>query len=136
MLSSRTTRSRPRRRGVLSMELVFVLPILMALLMGLLEFSLLFFARADVAEACRAGARKGTLHGATWQTVEQEVRRTLSPRLQQQMQVIADVNVPSGQMVNVSIRVPMHAASPDLLWPAGFSLDGRDLYCETHMAKE
>lgn len=136
MLSSRTTRSRPRRRGVLSMELVFVLPILMALLMGLLEFSLLFFARADVAEACRAGARKGTLHGATWQTVEQEVRRTLSPRLQQQMQVIADVNVPSGRMVNVSIRVPMHTASPDLLWPAGFSLDGRDLYCETHMAKE
>lgn len=136
MHSQRTTRFRPRRRGVLSMELVFVLPILMALLMGLLEFSLLFFARADVAEACRAGARKGTLHGATWQTVEDEIRRTLSPRLQQQMQVITDVNVPSGQMVNVSIRVPMNAASPDLLWPVGFSLDGRDLYCETHMAKE
>ena len=136
MHASRTTRRRPGRRGVLSMELVFTLPILGLLLMGLLEFSLLFFARADVAEACRAGARKGTLHGATWQTVEDEVRRTLSPRLQQQMQVISDVNVPSGEMVHVSIRVPMDAASPDLLWPAGFSLDGRDLYCESHMAKE
>jgi hypothetical protein len=118
------------------MELVLTLPILGILLMGLLEFSLLFFARADVAEACRAGARKATLHGATWQTVEDEVRRTLSPRLGQQMQVIADLNVPSGEMVHVAVRVPMNAASPDLLWPVGYSLDGRDLYCESHMAKE
>ncbi len=118
------------------MELVFTLPILGLLLMGLLEFSLLFFARADVAEACRAGARKGTLHGATLESVEDEVRRTLSPRLQQQMEVLADINVTSGDMVHVAVRVPMSNASPDLLWPAGFSLEGRYLYCETHMAKE
>ena len=136
MHSVRTTRRRSRRRGVLSMELVFTLPILGLLLMGLLGFSLLFFARADVADACRAGARKATLHGATAQAVEDEIRRTLSPRLQQQMEVSADLNVRSGAMVQVAVRVPMSSASPDLLWPAGFSLDGRYLYCETRMAKE
>jgi hypothetical protein len=136
MHPARTIRRRSRRRGVLSMELVFTLPILGMLLMGLLEFSLLFFARADVAEACRAGARKGTLHGATLESVEDEIRRTLSPRLQQQMEVLADINATSGDMVHVAVRLPMSSASPDLLWPAGFSLDGRYLYCETHMAKE
>ena len=136
MHSARTIRRRTRRRGVLSMELVFTLPILGLLLMGLLEFSLLFFARADVADACRAGARKGTLHGATAESVEDEIRRALSPRLQQQLEVFADINVPSGEMVQVAVRVPMNTVSPDLLWPVGFSLEGRDLYCETNMAKE
>lgn len=136
MHSTRTTRRRSRRRGVLSMELVFTLPILGLLLMGLLEFSLLFFARADVADACRAGARKGTLHGATAESVEDEIRRALSPRLQQHLEVFADINVTSGEMVQVAVRLPMSSASPDLLWPAGFSLDGRYLYCETQMAKE
>jgi hypothetical protein len=30
----------------------------------------------------------------------------------------------------------MAAASPDLLWLIGYSLQGRDLYCETRMTRE
>ena len=41
-----------------------------------------------------------------------------------------------GEIVTVAVRVPMSTASPDLLWPIGFSLRGRSLYCETRMAKE
>lgn len=133
----RSPRSKPvRRRGVLSMELVFTLPILGVLLAGLLEFSLVFFARADMAQACRAGARKATLYGVTQQDVEAEVRRVLTPRLHAGLQVLADMQVRTGEPVTVAVRAPMSAAAPDLLWPIGFSLEGRDLYCETRMVKE
>lgn len=127
---------RVRRRGVLSMELVFTLPILGALLAGLLEFSLLFFARADVVEACRAGARKATLHGATQHDVEAEVRRVLAPRLQTGLVVETNLNARTGELVTVAVSTPMAVAAPDLLWPIGFTLEGRDLYCQTRMAKE
>ncbi|RLS54151.1 MAG: hypothetical protein DWH91_12600, partial [Planctomycetota bacterium] len=53
-----------RRRGILSAELLLTLPILIVLLFGLLEFSLLFFARGDVVDASRAGARAARIFGA------------------------------------------------------------------------
>ena len=118
------------------MELVFTLPILGVLLLGLLEFALLFFARADIVEASRAGARKATLHGVTQQDIEAEVRRVLAPRLQSAMQVDVDLPANSGDVVTVAVRTPMSSASPDLLWPIGFTLDGRELYSQTRMVKE
>jgi hypothetical protein len=118
------------------MELVLTLPILGLLLLGLLEFSLVFFARADVVEACRAGARKATLHGTTQQDVENEVRRVLAPGLQNDLRVDADLEAESGELVTVAVSTPMSDAAPDLLWPIGFSLNGRQLHCETRMVKE
>lgn len=128
--------TRRRRRGVLSLELVLTLPILGVLLLGLFEFSLLFFARADVVEACRAGARKATLRGVSADDVDAEVRSVLDPRLQSGLEVMADLPEQTGALVTVAVRVPMSAAAPDLLWPVGFSLDGQYLACETRMAKE
>jgi Flp pilus assembly protein TadG len=118
------------------MELVLTLPILATLLFGLFEFSLLFFARAEVVEACRAGARQATLHGATRDDVESDVRAALSPQLQQGLEVGAVLDGDSGDMVTVAVRVPMSSAAPDLLWPVGFSLEGRHLQCTTTMARE
>ena len=128
--------TRRRRRGVLTMELVLTLPILGILLMGLFEFSLLFFARADVVAACRAGARKATLHNATIADIEEEVWRSLPQHLLRAATVNADLDAAPGDLVTVGVRVPMSSASPDLLWPIGFGLEGRNLYCETRMAKE
>ncbi len=118
------------------MELVLTLPILATLLFGLFEFSLLFFARAEVVEACRAGARKATLHGATLSDVEADVRSALSPRMERGLEVAAELEGESGDLVTVAVRVPMSSAAPDLLWPIGFSLGGRNLQCVTTMAKE
>jgi hypothetical protein len=42
----------------------------------------------------------------------------------------------TGDVVAVGIRVPMRMAAPDLLWPIGVGLAGRDLYSETRMIKE
>jgi hypothetical protein len=120
----------------MSMELVLVLPILATLLLGMFEFSMLFFARSEVVDACRAGARKGTLPGATIEVIEAEVLAGLSPRLRMGAEVAVESGAYTGDPVIVAVRVPMAAASPDLLWPIGFSLRGRYLASESRMTKE
>lgn len=135
MLRTKSTNRRPRR-GVLSMELVLTLPILLVLLFGLLEFSLLFFARGDVVDASRAGVRAARLHGATEESVEDQVRYSLGSRLAPQARVITQLGEKTGDEVRVTVQVPMTAAAPDLLWMVGYSLKGRDLLCETRMVKE
>ena len=124
------------RRGVLSMELLLTLPILGVLLMGLFEFSLLFFAQGDIAEACRAGARRAAVQGATVEDVEAEVVNHLSPRLQQCVHVDADCGEHPGDVVAVAVKAPMGAAAPDMLWCIGFSLQGQNFQCESRMRKE
>ena len=131
-----THRSRSKRRGILSAELLLTLPILTILLFGLLEFSLLFFARGDVVEASRAGARAARLYGATQESVEAEVRYSLGGRLAPRAQVRAELGHKTGDDVSVVVDVPMAAAAPDLLWLIGYSLKGRQLICETRMARE
>lgn len=125
-----------RRGGILSMELVLTLPILMIVLMGLFEFTMLFYSRSLIVEASRVGARKASLPGSTAESVEDEVRLVLNPRLQTGMQVQVDVGSYSGDVVMVSVQTPMTSACPDLLWPIGLSLNGRNLYSETRMIRE
>lgn len=118
------------------MELVLTLPILFVVLMAMFEFALLFMGRSVVIESCRAGVRHGTLHGATRESVEAEVRRVLSPNLQQGMKVHYLPASRSGEIVKLAVHVPMKSVSPDLLWGIGFGLEGRDLICEARMVKE
>ena len=124
------------RSGVLSMELVLTLPILFVVLLGLFEFTMLFYSRSLVVEASRVAARKASLPGATDEAIEAEVRRVLSPTLQTGLQIGVDLGDRSGDLVVVSIEVPMSSASPDLLWPIGVGLNGRNLYSETRMVRE
>ncbi len=118
------------------MELVLVLPILLMLLLGMFEFSLLFFARGDVVDASRAGARRAAMPGVS----EQEVREDVLSSLPESLRMAAEVSVQggayTGDPVLVTVRVPMQAAAPDLLWPIGFGLQGRTLLSETWMVKE
>ncbi len=125
-----------RARGVLSMELVLTLPILLMVLLGLFEFTWLFYSRSLVVEASRAGARKGTLAGVAAAAVDAEVRRVLPPRFHTGLAVTADLGEHSGDLVRVAVTVPMAVAAPDLLWPIGIGLNGRNLYSETSMVRE
>jgi Flp pilus assembly protein TadG len=118
------------------MELVLTLPILGIVLLGLLEFTILFFARSTVVEACRAGARLATLPFTSVEAVEAQVLQLLGPRLQQGVQVTVQPGLRSGDVVTVAVRVPMSMAAPDLLWPIGYSLQGQDVYAELSMVKE
>jgi hypothetical protein len=130
------TPARELRRGVLSMELVLTLPILGLVLIALFQFTLLFYSRGQIVEASRIGARRATLNGATVEEIEAEVRRVLSPALQQGLMVHAELGERSGDLVTVGVEVPMYAAAPDLLWPIGLGLQGRNLYAETRMVRE
>ena len=125
-----------KRSGMLSAELVMVLPILFIVLFGLFEFALLFTARGELSEASRVAARKATIPGVTHDTVEQEIRKVLSPRLQRTMEVSIDQGQRSGDVVTVAIACDMNSASPDLLWPIGYSLKNRKIYEVTKMIRE
>ena len=125
-----------KRRGVLSMELAITLPIFGLLLMGLFEYSLLFAARGDVVDACRAGCRRATLTFATPEDVEEQVRSSLGSKLGPGAIIESELGEYTGDEVVVTVRVPMSAASPDMLWPIGFGLRDRELSCQSRMVKE
>lgn len=121
---------------MLSAELVMTLPLFGIILAGLFEFALLFQARGELAEATRAGARLASLPGVTTNQVEDEVRRVLSPRLQATMDLAVEPGRRTGDVVTVAIAINMNSASPDLLWPIGYSLKNRQLYQTTRMIRE
>jgi len=129
-------KNQTKRTGFLSMELALVLPIFGIVMFGLLEFTLLFYARADVVEASRIGARLATLPGVTQQNIEQEVLKILPPQLGQGAVIQAEMGEHSGDIVMVAVSIPMTLASPNLLWPVGYDLKGQNLYSETRMIKE
>ena len=118
------------------MDLALVLPILGILLLGLLEFTLLFYARSSVVEASRAGARAATRVGSDQTQIEREAGLVLFPTLRQGLQIELAGGTHSGDPVTVAVQVPMKLASPDLLWVVGYSLQGRYLYAESTMIKE
>lgn len=132
---STTSRSR-RRRGFLSAELVFTLPVLAIILFGLFEFSMLFFARGQIAQATRIGARKATLPGVDTLDIEDSVEKALPARLRRSCEVRVEPGYRSGDVVTVSVAVRMNACSPDLLWPIGYSLKNRQIYHTTRMIRE
>lgn len=125
-----------RRRGILTIEMILVLPILFIVLMAVFEFSLLFFARSSVVQSSRAAARHASLGVTDQAQLEQLVNQILSPGLQQNHEVYVIPATRAGEITTVGIRVPMASAAPDLLWPVGFSLQGRYLAEETSVVRE
>ena len=129
-------RPKSRRRGLMSFELVLTLPVLGIVLFGLFEFSLLFFARGDMVEAARLGARKASLPGVTVDDVEDAVAQLLPANLRSTLQVSVTQGEHTGDAVTVEVWAAMHSASPDLLWPIGISLQDQQLYAVAHMIRE
>ena len=129
-------KKRPQRNGIMSMELVLTLPLLMLVLFAVFEYSLLFYARGDVVEASRIGARAASYPGASVEMIEQSVVEALGPQLGQDANVYTQLGEFSGDGVVVVVKVPMTAAAPDLLWPIGFGLRGRYLISKTYMEME
>lgn len=134
--SLRQTLPAGHRRGSMTMELLITLPILFVLLLGIFEFSFLMYARSDVVQAARAGARLGTLNGVEDEDVRIEVGRALAGKFQSVYQVQSSMGTQTGDDVIVTVRVPMSAAAPNLLWPLGYNIRGRDLIAESRMVKE
>lgn len=72
--------SRPpaSRRGAVSVEFAFVLPIVFTFALGMVEYMNAEYLRQGVAEAAYEGARQGIVRGATAEEVESATERKLN----------------------------------------------------------
>ncbi|MBS0265048.1 MAG: pilus assembly protein [Planctomycetes bacterium] len=125
-------RSAAHRRGYITAELIFVIPILMALLLAIVEFGLLLIASERIqlaaATACRVGTQPSADPTEQGLAVEEAVHVALgNTALATNALVLFTPGAAPGDFVTVQIDVPMSAASPDLLAMFGFSLKDRFL---------
>lgn len=127
----------PGRRGaILSMELVLILPIFLMLILSMAEFSLLMSARTRVCDAARQGSRMLCLGGQSPEQIRSQLTAILGAGMGRQCQIVIQPAAGPGDLANVQIRVPMHCATPDLLWMTGFSVRNRYLEADAPMVME
>lgn len=130
-----------RRRGTVALELLFVLPILMTVLLGTVELSLWLTAQQSVSLASREAARVAAI-GGTQSDVEATVRLVLGDVRFARATVIAILTDESGlplepgAPVTVNVRLPAAVVVPDLLVFAGLSIRKLYLVGQTVMRKE
>lgn len=136
---------RQRRRGILTFELLLILPILLLLVLAMVQFSLTLHARQQLVAASREGCRIAAIGGDLGE-VERTIRRTLgNGRLAEAdieltdeagSPIVAGQAVPSGDAVAVWLRIPTTAVVPDLLRFMGYSIKGEELVARTLMRRE
>ena len=135
-------RGRARRAGaVFSLELLLVLPILMIVVFGLVELSLLLMGMQRVQSASSVACQIGTLP-ATDVAAQEQAMEAAAENVLGTADMIAgysmqrELGLYTGDPVVVQITVPMTAAAPDLLKIIGFSLEGRELTAHMQMCKQ
>lgn len=122
------------------LELILVLPLLIVLACGVLEFAMLLMASQAVHAAASVGAREASLPGASQTSVNKAVQRAVrdwnfSPFLQEidiringtPTQDIPLVYAVTGDSISVTVSVPATAAVPDLLKYIGLSISSQNL---------
>ncbi len=134
VLSQKGTRRRPGIGGrpgyVNIVELLFVLPLLLVLLLAMAEFSMILTTQTRLAAAARDGAREAATGGSPRQ-VRQAVQRVLGEEQMRHARVLIrpeyDEEAPllPGEAVEVRVELDAKGALPDLLSFAGFSLRGK-----------
>ncbi len=132
---------RGRRAGTVAVELILVLPILLSLLLGMVEYGMYLAANQQVTTASREGARVAALGGT-----EAEVRQAVAQFLgagnlsnaTAQVFFIAQAGQPavSGDAVQVIVSLPVTQAVPDLLAAFGISLQNQTIVASTVMRRE
>ncbi|MBN2474990.1 MAG: pilus assembly protein [Pirellulales bacterium] len=122
--TSRPTPGKPNTRGgVLSLELVVVLPILLLVLLAVIQFSTYLLATQAIQAAALVGAREATLPGATEERVHAAVHRALKgwrfeDRLGDDGVAITPENwqdLRSGESVGVLVRIDANQAAMNSL---------------------
>ena len=150
-LPPRTNRTRPaagtivrraRRRGVLTLELVILLPFLLVVLLAVVQSSTYLLATQAVQAATLVGARQATLPSANEEKVTQAVRRALGSwrfRSDAVVSIRPDhwQNLPSGRCVAVTVKVDAaRAAFNGLGMVPGLDLKGKQIRAQYVMRKE
>lgn len=94
------------RAGVVSVEMVFVIPVVLVLFFGLWEWSRVEMIKHVCQNACFEGARFGTLPGSTPTETESEVQKVLDIYFVKDATIDATFNAGTGEST-VSVSIPM-----------------------------
>jgi Flp pilus assembly protein TadG len=126
---------------VFSLELLLVLPIVMIVLLGVVELSLLLMSFQRVQTACSVACQIGTLPATDVVGQQGEMAAAIEAVLGSadmigSYTVQSDLGHYTGDPVVVQVTVPMSAAAPDLLKIIGISLAGRELTAQMQMCKQ
>lgn len=97
---------RCRARGALLVEAAIVLPLLLMLTFGLLEYGWLFLKAEQVANAARHGARKAIVADATEEEVKTAIATLMTNAgLTSYTPEISSLTVEKGEIVTVTVTV-------------------------------
>ena len=132
------TVQKPCRPGALAIELLLVMPVHMAIVLAMIQFSLLISARQQVTGAAREAGRVAALGGSNTE-IQATVDRFFGSQVAKVQTAIADVNgdpILPGQPVAVVVRVQASCLVPELLRVIGFSMRNQELVARAVMRKE
>ena len=128
--------SRRARHGSMALELLLVLPLLLALLFGMIQFSILLSSRQVLLAASQEGARVAAQGGNVLE-VETAARRVLGTGSLGQAQVVSLLTdgqgnpAPAGAAVTVCVQMPADQAAPNLLRFIGLNIQEPIVACTT-----
>lgn len=136
-------KAKSRLGAVLSIELVMAMPILLVVLLALVEFGTLLMASQGVNAAAAVGTREASLAGSRDALVQQALANaidtypwktsaTTTVFINGQQISLTDgtdnlAAARSGDLISVTVSVPMTAAAPNLLSFVGISLGSNQL---------
>lgn len=123
------------RKGVLSIELLLLLPIVIILLVAFYELTRLETVKQQLAVASAQGARVAA-QGGLEPDIKAAVLKSLPRNVLQQAGIEARAGTHTGDPVVVEVSIPAKKVVPDLLRFIGFSLHGRTLKRQTILRRE
>ena len=140
MLRQTTTfqkRNPPRQGAIHAVELLLLLPIILGLILGMVEYSMILSIDQQLAVASRQGARVAAQGGSSAE-VEAAARLVLGTgNVGQSAVVTSQLTDVSGDPVSVSVTVADAASAvPNMLSFLGFSIKDQPLAGLTIMRKE
>jgi len=139
--SKRHARTGVRKGAIMAMELLLILPLMMAIFFGTVEYGLLLAAEARLFNASREGARVAAAGGDS-DDVEAAVKAALIAREAELVDIqslLTDDNddpLKPGDQVAVMVSAPATTLVPDFLRFIGISISNRCLIGQTVMRKE
>ena len=97
-------------RGAVAVEFALLLPVLMIILLGIIEFGMAFSAQITLSNAAREGARTMAIQNSVIATGTAVIAAapTVAPAIVTSQIVISPVVCAAGQVVTVEIRYPYH----------------------------
>jgi Flp pilus assembly protein TadG len=100
---------RPARRGLATVEMALLTPILLVLTFAVIEYGWMFFKQQQITNATRAGARLAATPSATVGQVQARVDALLGPsgaNITGYTTTVADINTVPGRTLSVTVSVP------------------------------